>query len=1027
MEEIEELELITKKIEGVIENCDKVINYCESYKKKAKELMIHLQQGRRGPEFRRKYYKAQNLISHLESFTYELMLELELQNPLEDEEVCEITEVPCFPPSDGESQQFNMLYLRGSSPWNFWLSPCEENITRRLKELLQKRVNNLQPLDDKPICGDYVLYMKGTQLQRAMVQKLRSSDRYQIFDIDKGTNDAIRLDKLFRMDDEISLIPYQAVNCSVMKDSTDSSLWNKEMESMFATTLQMSQLTVKIIQENPGYPSSFFVKMKAVDIDDDTKKPVDIGKWITKRIIPGLKSGSNLSRPEYDVFFAENYDDNSSDSSNDASGDDSSQSCSKSPIIEMPNDKEVGSSLETRLHESRTGEKISLEIVPVSSQLGTATNAQAFPTSSKIAANFNDYPRRNHPNSSMLPVYPGPIPPTSSAMSFPMMPRHPNAGAMLGFPMIQRLPNAGSIGGYPIDPRSQLRYPMEPRPNIRPAMPPSSQWSTNDFNTVNQNYEIPKYELKTPVVLVRPNEELRAICSYVVSPNEFYVHLANKNNLKIDLLGADLENFYSKCNSPNYFLRPGFKYCACKYIWNEGYLDGPRTTWFRAEVISMEEGNEAFVYLVDYGIKVRKNINDLRVLEQRFFVYDKMAQRCHLHDVPMMKKTNYAKDVSDYFKSLLVTKEGSPELKINVFNNVQTRACSLSVVVKLPGRNESINDEIIKFIAKFCDEDRELEWNPMSEDYHAVTNRLDYAVDNPLMATCGFIPKDEERVCKFYASTGRCHKKACRQEHVFMGEDIFTVDKVETFSNTFCPQKLPEEGSKIKLKVLMNSCITHKRSGKRFYAHWKYADEDVNKHGKYKYDNDDENILLQDGEYYDDEDEETLVTLMNALNDTISTRKYKFADLPAEGEMLIARVMEDRYGNSWYRAQVTEVHETFCVVFLIDFGVIKNIAKKYLRAMEPRFLHLPPQAIEFCVAGVEVIEDKWGPNEPRTSILSQWEDKVLDAYVVKRYNGYVEVHLKNEKGESIRSKLLETGKYRSVDPQFGEDSGPIPG
>ncbi|XP_039283095.1 uncharacterized protein LOC111057370 [Nilaparvata lugens] len=1027
MEEIEEL---TKNL---VDNTKTIVKYLDSYNKKAAEVSNGLKEfkdnTRHTLEFRQRCYKARNLLSKLSNYTCELLMDMEMTDPLVDEDECDIIQVPYLPAIEGESQknhQFEVQFLHGKSPWSFWLCHNDEDTTRKLENLLQQGLNNLQELAN-PICGDYVLHKQDNKLSRALVQQIHS-ERYHILLIDQGTTSMTRLKRLFKMDKEISLIPHQALKCTLIKDPKDSSLWRSEVDEVFFAAMEQCKLTVEIIEEIQDFPTRFLVKVKAQDIEDDTENTVDLGKWVTDRIIPALKSGKTLKGSVFDAFYSQ-------DDEEDYNSDSSSKSCQTSPIIELPHDDDDRVS-------SRTDEKVSLEIVAVSTTPATITNTNTqtsnyrhnynsnainAPILKKIAANFNEYPGGDYP-----------VNQTSNVMTVyrPVMQLHQNTNPMRGYPLISSPPVMGLAMRPPPPAGLNRNYPTPPAPIGLHSLhrPNASSWSTNGFNTVvNHNYEVAKYELKTPVVLVRPNEELRAICSYVVSPNEFYVHLVNKNNSKMDLLQTDLENFYKNCNPTNWQMHPTFKYCACKYVWTKDQPSAPLSTWYRAEVISIEE-NEAFLFLVDFGVKLWRKFKDLRVLDQRFFAYDKMAQRCRLQNVPMMENEVYSKDVTKYLTSLLISKDGHyEELKMTIVHNSHAKESSLAVIVRL--EDGSVNDKVIEYI-KSIDPNfkNEVEWDPMANDYFAETNRMDHVIDNALMATSGYIPKDEERLCRFYRETGRCPKKACRQEHEFMGDGIFTIDRTETFTQTFRRQQLPEEGYNLVVKVLNNGCI----SPTRFYGHWKYVNDEKNSRNNH---NPHKNVNYEfigedDDNIYDDfEDEETLITLMEALNAPNNTQKYKHLGvLPAIAEMVIAKVIDEDGRAIWFRAKVHDVQEVdkrLCDVFLIDFGVTRSIPLNYLRVMEPRFLHLPPQATEFCLAGIEVLEDEWGPHEPPTSILSQWENRFLIAFVTKRNfsDETVEVDLQEENGESLRQVLRKTGKYRpiAINNQSLEDGCIVPG
>ncbi|XP_039299772.1 uncharacterized protein LOC111050392 isoform X2 [Nilaparvata lugens] len=613
---------------------------------------------------------------------------------------------------------------------------------------------------------------------------------------------------------------------------------------------------------------------------------------------------------------------------------------------------------------------------------------------------------------------------------YPSIPVLPNGMPFVGYPFNMNClfpPLPTQVSGYPAANQSlgsaisRSPYALPPPPNHVSGYPAANQSlgsaiprSTTDFKpnqAVKQNQVLFNYKLKTPVVHYVCNEELRAICTYVVSPHEFYVQLDNENNAKVAVLQVELERFYSNCNPVDWRMNPRSKYCACKYIWcvdrpSVGH-PAPLTTWYRGEVIYLR-GKEAFVYLVDFGVKVFRKIEDLRNLNEHFFLLDKMAKLCHLQNVPKIEDKIDSEDVANYLTSLLITKE---PLKMTVVNNSNRN--SLEVVVKI--HDESINDKIIKYIGMKALSREQNKWNPTASNFFAETNRLDNFNDKKLMATSGCIPMDEETICSFYRETGRCPKLGCRQIHKFM--DVSAVVNTETYTR----RKLPGEGRIIKINVLQNGCL----SPTRFYGHWEFINDDeknrkiVRRSYVTYMQIDYESVEYSGGE--DDEGEsckETLHTLMTALNEPYNIRHYQHLNVfPLIGELVIAKKNFKDGRFIWLRAKVRDVQrfgEKSCDVFLIDFGETNRIPLSDLRRMEPRFLHLPPQATQFCIAGVEELKEQWGPNEPPSSIISQWEHRIIFGTVTKRNDDYVEVDLKDENGQSIRHKLHQTGKYRLV-------------
>lgn len=54
----------------------------------------------------------------------------------------------------------------------------------------------------------------------------------------------------------------------------------------------------------------------------------------------------------------------------------------------------------------------------------------------------------------------------------------------------------------------------------------------------------------------------------------------------------------------------------------------------------------------------------------------------------------------------------------------------------------------------------------MEEDFLSPRNSTKIDPEDPCVAVSGYRPRDEERICKFFAKTGRCWKKHCIMEHI---------------------------------------------------------------------------------------------------------------------------------------------------------------------------------------------------------------------------------------------------------------------
>ena len=123
-----------------------------------------------------------------------------------------------------------------------------------------------------------------------------------------------------------------------------------------------------------------------------------------------------------------------------------------------------------------------------------------------------------------------------------------------------------------------------------------------------------------------------------------------------------------------------------------------------------------------------------------------------------------------------------------------------------------------------------------------------------------------------------------------------------------------------------------------------------------------------------DEGEETLESLMEGMNDTYGTSRHQNHKTMVFASELVAA----RYDRRWFRARVVNTNVPDCAsddadrdggggdhlaALLVDFGLLVLVAPTEVRKLLPRFLHLPLQAVECSLSGVEPVSSSawWSP------------------------------------------------------------------
>lgn len=92
----------------------------------------------------------------------------------------------------------------------------------------------------------------------------------------------------------------------------------------------------------------------------------------------------------------------------------------------------------------------------------------------------------------------------------------------------------------------------------------------------------------------------------------------------------------------------------------------------------------------------------------------------------------------------------------NVFQEI---AGIILIDIKISNSFEIIAFLNIHVLEESVIADDETEWgDPMADDYFSPMNNSAYNTENYDSVTTGYIPKDENRICRFYAATGSCFK-----------------------------------------------------------------------------------------------------------------------------------------------------------------------------------------------------------------------------------------------------------------------------
>lgn len=145
---------------------------------------------------------------------------------------------------------------------------------------------------------------------------------------------------------------------------------------------------------------------------------------------------------------------------------------------------------------------------------------------------------------------------------------------------------------------------------------------------------------------------------------------------------------------------------------------------------------------------------------------------------------------------------------------------------------------------------------------------------------------------------------------------------------------------------------------------------------------------------------------------------------PSSGDIVIARSPDD---NKWYRARVmTEEEGDYYGIYFVDYGNNQLVHLRDLCKPMPRFIHLPAQAVEMFLNGVDTSE-KGDTQKARDLLTKLVSNRKLVARVISvlpfmcvdlhDMTGTVEIDIV---AEMVRRKVIAPVKKAEVSGKGGD-------
>ncbi|XP_070191682.1 uncharacterized protein [Littorina saxatilis] len=278
-------------------------------------------------------------------------------------------------------------------------------------------------------------------------------------------------------------------------------------------------------------------------------------------------------------------------------------------------------------------------------------------------------------------------------------------------------------------------------------------------------------------------------------------------------------------------------------------------------------------------------------------------------------------------------------------------------------------------------ETEELLWNDMEVDARSLRNTYQVDVGDAGVALTGVKSRGGQRgVCRFYNTPSSCWKgQRCPYLHVAprTHTDVSGNLKQVCVYDEDQSELLPLEGSLVSVEV---SCV---RNPTHFYVTLPWGPLSI------------QQVSHNGPEVMEFLMQESLDSLTAAM-----AQFYKSKPLDgdysvyAPGEAVAARC---QMSGEWLRAKVidSDPDEEKVQVMFVDLGDMGWVSERDIRQLENRFLLLPPQAVECCLAGVAPPPPhvSW-PEESREELFRLVNCKTLVGEIKQRlWSGRLSIEL----------------------------------
>jgi hypothetical protein len=294
----------------------------------------------------------------------------------------------------------------------------------------------------------------------------------------------------------------------------------------------------------------------------------------------------------------------------------------------------------------------------------------------------------------------------------------------------------------------------------------------DDDDDEDDNNSEDDFVVEIPTIELDEENGARVECviEHVESPALFYVHLTDPkyHGAELGKLSASLSQYYMHK----------------KLTWPIQLMDGsfvavndPTDGWMRGMIVGSRKDNNGScyrVFLVDYGDHIEVPEDQLRRLPANFGVLPRFALPCSLLAInPCFGSKVFSPEAVNRLKTC--SAQGThyfiydPEMPQKIVLLMGSSSVTFNDTLLNEGLASSPSDLAkARQLKNACEVKA---WDPMADDFMSPNNvpTRDEGIDGPLNLV--YNGKQEQKLCKFYRSTGRCARgRNCRFLHLQTGE-----------------------------------------------------------------------------------------------------------------------------------------------------------------------------------------------------------------------------------------------------------------